>query len=546
MSLALNRELSEEEVLAGLVLIDPVLFRLFFFKDDLPLPPSSEQKLMFGDESSRVLECTARKIGKTLDLEATVLQDGLIRQGDGIDECLFFTPGDAHLTPVVDRIYGRIDRTPFWKMLVRDQRRGESTLLEFYSGSRWYFRIEGMTGTDKNVVGLRAKKIVADEQAFANPKVYTSLLQTALPGCVWKMAGVPSPTGARTSTLYQLDQTPQGKGWSKHNYSTFINPLYQNPESQQRLVDDYEGVETVGYITQVLGLWGEATSSSFPPDAIAVTERPYFIKRLVDVTAKEMERLPLLLAVPTVRCREFAIGWDYGYSPDPSVVHFAVKFDDADDWYCYLKLEMRRVPIQLQVQIIDYLRLHTFSGKFLSLSTDKADAVQIFQGLYSETPNLFMWASPGGSTEVDVRLAQTQEYSVYQNLTDEEKKKKFAKVPNKQLYVGYFKSWMINARIPLEGRKVSIGQDEDAYSELLSTTERKSDTGRLTFFHLLDPNIRGGFLNHTFEAYLYLCHAIQVGSLETQNKDRENDLIAAMGWVGELERKWEAPWEPVS
>lgn len=532
--------LTDDELAAGLVLLDPLFFRLYFFADDLGLDPSPEQKFMWVDESPRVLFCTGRKIAKTIHIEATVIQHGIIRDGDGIEECLCITPSDVHMTPILDRVFGRIERVPLFTLLVSDMRRGDNTIIDFRSGVRWYFRIEGLSGTDRNVVGLRAKKVVEDEAAFANPRVFNSMLQTALPDATWLVAGVPN--GVRQSTLYELDQTGRGSRWSKHNYPTFINPLYAGDDKRQQLIDDYGGEATQGYVTQVLGQWGEEMISSFPPGSFTWHKEPAFYKTISAPTRTDMDNLPALLAVPHVNCHQFAVGLDHGFSPDPTEAFFAIRPTSDDVWKVYYRLQLKRVSVEDQAEMIGFVLAHFFSGQFVGLSTDKIDLVHALQKRDSQRSQRYMWSSPGSATAVIVKQAQAENYSVYHALDDAERDKEIANVPNKIFYTNLLKGWLLNAAIPLPGRKLYLMEDGEVEGQLVATIEKKTATGHIQYFGPPDPNIRGGQLDHTRESLAYLCDAINRGLALDEEGASEEELIAAMGWIGPADNSWQAPW----
>lgn len=532
--------LTDDELAAGLVLIDPLWFRLYFFADDLPLGLSLEQKFMMGDEAERVLLCTGRKIAKTIHIEATVIQHGVIRAGDGIEECLCITPSDVHMTPILDRVFGRIERVPLFALLVTDMRRGDNTIIDFRSGVRWYFRIEGLSGTDRNVVGLRARRVLEDEAAFANPRVFNSMLQTALPDATWLVAGVPN--GVRQSTLWELDQTNRGNRWSRHNYPTFINPIYAAPEHREKLLDDYGGETTQGYITQVLGLWGEEMVSSFPPGSYTKHPEPYFIKALSAPSRESMANLPALVAIPRTHCDQFAIGLDYGFSPDPTECFFAIRRSELDYWQLYCRLQLRRVSLDDQAAMVLFLARHFFDGQFIGFSTDKLELVHRLAATDPENAPRYLWASPGGSTPVVVRQMQDQAYSVYQSLDEQEKNQEVANVPNKVFYTNLLKAWLLNRAIPLPGRQLALGVDDEVESQLVATIERKTATGHTQYFGMNDPNIRGGQLDHTREALAYLCDAIQRGLTLELADQRESDLLAVMGWVKKPNAQWKSPY----
>lgn len=540
--------LSWGDVCAGLILTDRVLFRRYFFADNLSLPASLEQKLMWCDVSDRVLFCTGRKIAKTIHIEAFIIQHGMIRDGEGIEECLCFTPSDVHMVPILDRVWDRIERVGLFRLLVADQRRGENTILEWLSGVKWYFRIEGLSGTDRNVVGLRATKVLGDEMAFGQMPVYNSLLQTALPGAQFLLAGVPN--GVRLSTLYQLDQTELGKRYSRHKYSTFINPLYNDPAKQAQLTEDYGGTATQGYVTQVLGEWGEEMVSSFPPGSFAMDAPVYFVKKLSALKPHELDQLPVKLAVPSLRCHRYAIGLDYGFSPDPTEIHVAVDREGKDVWELYLRVQLRRVDIDTQCDVVRYIMSHLIKGEFIGFSSDKLDLVHKLQNKDTDRSARYLWSSPSGSTEVDVEQIQNVVISVYHSLSEQEKKRKIAKVPNKIYYHGLLKQYLLAYAIPLEGRKLRLGRDSETETELVATVERKTALGHVQYFGPPDPNVKHGILDHIRESLIYLADAINRGSAFSSESQDERKLIEAMGWAGEAVREdetlpelWKAPWD---
>jgi len=137
-------EPTDDEAL-GICLVDPLLFRLLFFSDELSKETSSEQKLFMLDESQRVFLCTARKIAKTVHEEACVLQTGITDGGPAIADALFHTPSEVHIKPVIARLWERLERDPFLQMSVRAQTLGQETVL-VYGTVKWFFRIEGLSG----------------------------------------------------------------------------------------------------------------------------------------------------------------------------------------------------------------------------------------------------------------------------------------------------------------------------------------------------------------------------------------------------------------
>lgn len=529
--------LPDDEFAAGVVLLDPLLFRLFFFEDALEQAPSFEQILMFCDESQRVILCTGRKIAKTIHLEAIVLQYGLTIWVRGILEAMFCTPGEAHMIPFMDRVLSRIDSTPLFKMAMRTTRRAENPIIEFWGGARWYLRIEGLSNTDVNMVGLRAMMIVCDEMAFGNWPCHNSRLQSALPSCKVMYSGVPN--GIRSTPFYAIDQQQEGKGWSHHKYSTFINPLYRNPAIRQQLIEDYGGAESHGYVTQVLGLWGTEMVSSFPPGSIAVNERAvYHLKTIIGTAIQDSSMIPLVVGIPSVRVNKFALGWDYGFSPDPSVVWGGYCLEDEKDWQMYFRLTMRRVAGPHQYAIVKHLVNTVFQGKFIGCMTDNVQAVQGIQAL--DPPNLmqYIWANPPGTTEVYIN--NNTESQITDLATDP--MAILVKMRNKEFYAGLLKKWLLYAAQGLEGMHLWIGHDTTVTEEWTQISERKTEHGYTLFEFPVDPESKRRPLDHNFEAAIYFCAAVEAGLKVNRGSENEAALLAALGPVQDGRQNWKPPY----
>jgi len=192
------------EPLFGLMFFDQILFSRWFWKKDLSLPMSIPQKLMYADIAEKRLNCTGRKTAKTILLESRLIRESCIHQGDlqEPDEAMFFTPGQAHMTPVEDRIMSRLQAHPIFSLFRIGYNKNLGT-LDLATGLRWYFRIEGTTGRETNMVGPRTIFMFGDELAFGNSACERGRKQTALPGCQWMYCGVPQvpPALAASASL---------------------------------------------------------------------------------------------------------------------------------------------------------------------------------------------------------------------------------------------------------------------------------------------------------------------------------------------------------
>ena len=518
-----------DKILAGILLIDPLLFLLFFWQDDFSLPPSREQKLMFCDESDKICVCTGRKIAKTIMLERDIIQVGITHTSNaqGITEGLFFTPNDPHMKPVLDRVFGRISRVDLFNLMKKQIRRGDNPTIEFYTGFMWYFRIEGTSGTDRNMVGLRAAYVIGDEMAFGNWVCHNSRLQTALPWAKWKYCGVPN--GVRDTPFYAIDQKQEGKGWSHHKYPTFINPIYHDKEAIEELKTSYGGTETQGYKTQVLGQWGEETVSSFPPGTIATSTKPFFNATLSgDMVSSHS--LDTILQIPIARTAGVAVGWDYGFSPDPAVVIFAVKYNDGPDWYEYAKITMNRVSLKKQVEIILYVLRNFIHGPVYNIATDNIEG----KNLIEETNFPVIWSFPGNSSEVLDENGNP--------ILDASGKP--VKRRNKEHYTNLLRSALVAAvrKTDAHIRFYLSDQDTELIDELIGTTERRTQSGYVVYYGPPDPLRKGGMRDHNTDACRYLIAGIYDYLFNTGQIYKEEEILSALGWVKAGQENWKPPW----
>src|SRR3990167_2276464 len=506
-----------------LCLEDELLFLLLFFNDDLPLETSIEQKCLALDRSQRVLACTGRKIAKTIVIESKVLRLGLYHthKGSGVTEAMVFTPRDAQLSPIVDRIFARIDRNPFLKEFVADRRRGEAPTLRFHSGLLWYFRIEGVSGTDQNMVGLRARFILGDEMAFGNQICHTSRIQTALPTCEWWYSGVPN--GLRSSPFYRLDQTTEGKQWSRHKYPTFINPLYQNPDARKQLETAYGGKNTHGYRTQVLGEWGDELITSFPPGTMAVHNGPYFTAELTSAVENNKQAILRALGFPSIRGEQFAIGLDYGFSPDPTELLVAAQ-RGPNRWECVCRITMRQVALPIQMLVVRVLNEKILAGPLASFCTDKIELVQMLQTDDPVKEAAFIRSVPGGTTEA----LDTQGRTITQEKDGVESP---VMVRVKEHLTDRLRAFMLNASLGLEGQKLWLGQDTPVIEELANTTERKTPSGYTVYYGPPDPDRSGVTLDHRTDALRFLADSI-IRATSPVDEEDEGEFLLAMGWAG--------------
>lgn len=554
---------TDQEIKAGILFRDPLLFAMLFWKGDLTVPEerddleeylrgnqtlSLEQKLMYCDQSKKVLFCTGRKVCKSLVLEALIIQKSLLNESTdddtGNDEALVFAPAEGHLKPVVERVYARIERTPVFKAMVTRALRGNKPQLSWTTGLTVWFRVEGTSGTDTNMAGIRAKWVLGDECAFGDFSNHNSRVQTALPNAKWIYAGVPN--GVRSSPFYELDRTNLGLGWSRHKYPTFVNPLYWSEKAEADLLKAYGTKNTSGYITQVMGQWGEAMVSSFPPSMIATHNDMAFRMDITATRAKQILEMPNMrdgINIPSVNCKAFAIGNDYGFSPDPSVTMFAIQKDDEDVknklWRIYARLIMRSIPLPQQVKILSFMINNLFGdAMFTGFATDKNEMVQIFQENHPMQKDRVTWGFPAHHVISMDAMGNP--------LANEEGK--VIKKGCKQHWTEILKDAMsfYIADVPANPFYLLLAPDTTVINELVGTTENKGSGGYTTYMGPNDPTGSKRRLDHNTDALRELVAAILFGTDKDTKTDTETALLKAMGWAAGGNENWSPPWNQTS
>ena len=377
----------KHEPLFGLIFFDQLLFSTWFWRKDLSLPMSTKQKMMYNDLSEKRLNCTGRKTAKTILLESRVVRESCIHRGvlQEPDEALLFFPGDTHRNPVRDRIVSRFDNHVVFQHFLEKYNKNEDILLT-KTGLLWNIKIEGTSGKETNMVGFRTIFIFGDELAFGNQACETGRKQTALPGCQWMYCGVPN--GVRNSPFFELDQTHLGDAWSRHKLTSLDNPMYAHEygsmeEAIAQLEKEYGNKNSQGFVTQVLGKWGEEAYSAFPPSMIASRrELPFFIREYMGAEiegAIQRNDLETLFRIPRVNAQRYAIGVDFGYAQDPAIIMVAYETHndayDRSEWLQLARLKFRQTSGIHQAKCIDFLNRVLFNSRVQAIACDKYDVL---------------------------------------------------------------------------------------------------------------------------------------------------------------------------
>lgn len=480
----------------GLVLASKVKFARYFYQSDLSEPMSTRQKLFFNDLSQYKILATGRKTAKTISNEVDVIHHGITYRGGGVREVMFVTPGEAQMEPFIERLISKINRVPLFTILNGGYNQNKG-LLKWETGENLYFRIEGSSGRDDNMVGLRAAAIWGDEMQLGNWACYNSRLQTALPGCTVKYTGVPN--GVRNTPFWSLDQTEAGSDYSKTKLSTFVNPLYWQPGEREKLKKSYKK-GSQDWLTLVLGLWGAELFSSFPPGSFILGTQPYRVVRLYarqlpeDLGPEAVTWLAAQLLVPHLDVAEYAIGMDHGFLQDPTEIGISyrqktwVEGVDAEgvpgevpdtNWRLILRLHVEGANhkqqarlLQLLVWVLGQAKVRRFALDILNKGIDiSTELHESKQGEWWSTH--FLPYNSNGITLVDP-LGRARE-----RLEEEGKiPVDWVKLRNKQFYTQRLQAALIASAVGLnEQTKLWLGPDAELEDQLTDTREKKTPTG---------------------------------------------------------------------
>jgi len=550
----------------GMILCDQILFSLFYQQRDLSLGLSFEQKLMFADESKRVLLCTSRSVAKTVGIVGRISRDAVTYLPDPRsrdDEILTVTPTSGHMSQLADRVFSKLKENILFSSLIKTwHRSSESQKIATNNGLTIHFRIEGSID-DRNMTGPHPHKIYCDEMAFGNFACHRSRAGGAKPTCQWLYAGVPN--GVRDTPFYQLDQTHDGDSWSRHRASMITaNPLYtSSPGYAKEMEDLFGGVFSQDYHTQVQGEWGSEAISSFNAGTISFNKTvgqpngyKYYIARAAsgDVEkAINTSKLYELLRIPSVNPLRAVIGWDYGESPDPTTFLLAVQYADKTPWQTYARISLYGVPSPRQLEVLQHLWENTLNRKCVMLSMD--NKVQYHYMMEDKYKALFegkiKMTQFNSTVEIDMVTGKmvTETNKDDQIVLEHRKDGKIIKDWRKYLLTEQLKRYMLSHIYgDTEHTRLELGYDPDMENELLGTVERRTMSHVVYDTPKVKSNKNSPKPDQIVDALRALTDAILVVDSEKPDEVPQDisAMLASFGWTGSntsLSKGWRQPWQ---
>jgi len=350
------------------------------------------------------------------------------------------------------------------------------------------------------------------------------------------------PNGVRGTPFWRLDQTIEGRYWSRHKYPQFVNPIFDTPMQRRQLMVDHGGENSHTYITQVLGQWGDEVMSSFPPSTIATYEdKSYHSYEWGEVIGRKTDDRAFALDYLSKTIdgdKRVVVGWDYGVSPDPAAFAMFVE-DEPGSWYLRSMFIFRQVTSPHQINFVNQIA-DRFNVAFVV--TDEAVVVQQLEHearwtLYDDLTGLgnVQWANLNGRIE----LLDSRGEVVLDELgnTIREQRKKWS--------TDELRNGMIHAREGLQyPYKIWLPKEDDyLINELLGTTERKTMGGytQYTTARLTEGSKSPD--DHRTDACRFAVLGIY-SLLGARAKDRRppfSAYVKALGWRGGRQ-DWKPPW----
>ena len=518
-----KRQLTKRQRAFGILLHTHSAFLQYYWRDELTLRTSRRQRLLQNDLSDNIVVATGRKTFKTGNFEGHVIREG-IQPKKSLTECMIVTPGQKQLDPLRDRIATRITRNPLFKMLLQSNDR-QSGMMKWAGGTIHYFRLEGTSGTDQNMVGLRAAKVYMDEFQLGNAVCHNSRVQSALPHCKMIYGGVPD--GRRGTIAWKIDSTPLGRSWSHHKTSTYINPLYWTLEQRDRLREQYNGVNSPAYITQVLGHWGRQLRSSFPLDNIAIGGGAYQFasiggRDIPNSSDDALARTVLLskLKIPRVDAtgpRLYILGMDFGNKSDPTELALATLDEGNEnaillrDWHQFMRIQVNgadqvQQAVMLEI-IIETLGIENFGAVCVDMLGPGQGVGAVLKRL-THNPEFWREVEDGGHLVNFSAGSLIEVPPMFESETGE--KRKPVKMRRKEYFTIRFQTAMICARSNIESDlRMWISDDEKVIQELIATTETKTPEGRLVY-------IPPGTSEHPDDHCTDMLRALACAAIETK------------------------------
>lgn len=382
------------------ILANPVMFREFINDGDpnwQELEP--HERAWTSSDAPYLVMCCGRGVRKT----TTVIEmlyywaiNSMFIPGD--PGLLLYVPNKAQKDAIFPRIRAACET--HWlisKIVDHNKINVAEGRIEFLNGFTFILRIAGTEGKESNVISIHGSRIWVDEAQDFPWRAWLSLdnvLKFDIPGHMKWVSGVPNGE-RRENPLYITDV--EDEQFISYNIGQ-PEMSWWTPELEYTRRKRYNALQedSEDYKHYVLGQHGVPTYSIF--DRVRFKQEPYEVLRTVltqgiyDKTKNlingELQyNLPDIVVCPPLETvhgikPKVGLGWDVGYSPDPSV--FFIMYQDlrTGEWKNLTRIVLQRVEYPLQRQTLLWLdKVYNFD--FMGIDMGGIGKV-IYQELTSE------------------------------------------------------------------------------------------------------------------------------------------------------------------
>jgi len=237
-------------------------------------------------------------------------------------------------------------------------------------------RIAGASGSDNNVIGIHTMRIWVDEAQEFPWQTWQSLqncLKQEVDGFQMIVSGVPN--GSRQeNVLFYTDQ--ESEKYVSFNVSQ-AEMTWWTPELELETRKAYHAVheDSEDYKHYVLGQHGvpsfavfdrnRFTKEDYESHRFVYTQAMFDRVKKIDQDGKERIHIEEVLSTPPVPFSlggkpKTGLGYDVGFSPDPTV--FFIMYEADDGWRCLSRVVLERVEYPIQREVLAWLdKVYEFS-----------------------------------------------------------------------------------------------------------------------------------------------------------------------------------------
>jgi len=397
---------AEAEYAFAQILQNPVMFREFI---NLENPNWDElephERAWTSSRAQYLTMCCGRGVRKTTTVIEMLYYWAINKMYiPGDPGLLLFVPNKAQKDAIFPRI--RAACTQHWlisKLVDSNKINVQEGRIEFHNGFTFILRIAGSEGKESNVISIHAARIWVDEAQDFPWRAWLSLgnvLKFDIPGHMMWVSGVPNGE-RRDNVLYKTDM--EDDIYVSYNIGQ-PEMSWWSPEIEYKRRREYSAVQedSEDYKHYVLGQHGVPTYSVF--DRIRFRIEKYEVERLV-LTQQMYENtlrvgpdgvkrynLAEIVTCPPLPVKygvkpRVGLGYDVGYSPDPTVFFIMYQDLESGGWKNHTRIILQRVEYALQRETLLWLdTIYNFDfmgidmggvGKvvYQEITSDLADAV---------------------------------------------------------------------------------------------------------------------------------------------------------------------------